>query len=43
MHGVYRNRLIRTFLGASNERRNANQLTDFDSKDNIDLYGYGPE
>jgi hypothetical protein len=37
MHGVYRNRLIRTFLGASQHPRHANELTDFDRKDNLDL------
>ncbi|GLH81388.1 hypothetical protein SSBR45G_62970 [Bradyrhizobium sp. SSBR45G] len=37
MHGVYRNRLIRTFLGASHRDRRPNELTDFDTTDNIDL------
>jgi len=40
LHGVYRNRLIRAFLGASrasdNERK-PNPFTDFDEKDNINL------
>lgn len=37
MHGVYRNRLIRTFLGASHHDRQPNELTDFDSSDNMNL------
>ena len=37
MHGVYRNRLIRTFLGASHEDRKPNAFTDFDSDDNLDF------
>lgn len=37
MHGVYRNRLIRTFLGASHRDREPNELTDFDSSDNMNL------
>lgn len=42
MHGVYRNRLIRTFLGASHNGRNPNDLTDFDSTDNLDLCAVWP-
>ncbi|TPQ42375.1 hypothetical protein C2U70_01570 [Bradyrhizobium guangdongense] len=37
MHGVYRNRLIRTFLGASHDPRQANELTDFDRNDDLGL------
>jgi hypothetical protein len=38
LHGVYRNRLIRAFLGASRaERRSPNPFTNFDEKDNIRL------
>lgn len=37
MHGVYRNRLIRAFLGASKADRSPNQFTDFDQWDNIRL------
>ena len=37
MHGVYRNRLIRTFLGASHHPRQANELTDFDRNDDLGL------
>jgi hypothetical protein len=37
LHGIYRNRLIRTFLGASNPDRRPNPFTDFDYNDNIKL------
>ena len=39
LHGMYRNRLIRAFLGASRPAaaRNANRFTGFDSKDNVFL------
>lgn len=37
LHGVYRNRLIRAFLGASRANRNPNAFTNFDSNDNMDL------
>jgi hypothetical protein len=42
MHGVYRNRLIRTFLGASHNDREPNELTDFDSSDNMNLAAIWP-
>ena len=42
LHGLYRNRLIRTFLGASNAKRNPNPFTDFDQNDNIVLDGLWP-
>src|SRR5262249_31974200 len=44
LHNVYRNRLIRTFLGASNFRRhaNANAFIDFDDRDNIRLCNIWP-
>jgi hypothetical protein len=42
MHGVYRNRLIRTFLGASHADRKPNELTDFDSSDNMNLAAIWP-
>jgi len=35
LHGMYRNRLIRAFLGASNFNRQSNGFTDFDDNDNI--------
>lgn len=43
LHSVYRNRLIRAYLGASRHKdyldgaRNPNQFTDFDSADNIQM------
>src|SRR5262249_48224812 len=33
-HALYRNRLIRAFLGASREKRNADRFTGFDPNDN---------
>lgn len=35
MHALYRDRLIRAYLGASNVRRDPNPFTGFDPKDNI--------
>jgi hypothetical protein len=35
LHAMYRNRLIRTFLGASNRERKANPFTGFDPSDNF--------
>ena len=35
LHAMYRNRLIRTFLGASNSRRRPNPFTGFDPNDNL--------
>ena len=38
LHALYRNRLIRMFLGASNqEERKANPFTDFDQSDNLPM------
>ena len=34
MHGVYRNRLVRAFLGGARACRNADPFTDFDPADN---------
>jgi hypothetical protein len=42
LHGLYRNRLIRAFLGASNGNRHQNPFTDFDEKDNERLYDLWP-
>jgi len=44
LHGMYRNRLIRAFLGASNAQRGrrANRFIDFDEQDNIDLCALWP-
>ena len=35
LNAMYRNRLIRTFLGASNDKRHANPFTGFDPNDNV--------
>src|SRR5262249_55807469 len=38
LHALYRNRLIRMFLGASNQNsRKANPFTDFDQEDNLPM------
>lgn len=37
MHYLYRNRLVRCYLGASRFYRNPNQLTDFDPDDDIPM------
>jgi len=37
LHAVYRDRLIRAYLGASNKRRNPNPFTGFDENDNIQM------
>ena len=36
LHAMYRNRLIRTFLGASRESRRPNAFTGFDGEDNLE-------
>ena len=38
LHSVYRNRLIRAYLGASNPKRDPNPFTGFDPRDNIRLH-----
>ena len=38
LHASYRNRIIRSFLGASRERRNPNPFTGFDPDDNVELH-----
>ncbi len=35
LHALYRNRLIRAFLGATNPNRHANSFTGFDENDNL--------
>jgi hypothetical protein len=42
MHALYRNRLIRTFLGASNPNRRPNPFTDFAREDNPLMYTLWP-
>jgi hypothetical protein len=37
LHAFYRNRLIRAYLGASNDNRSANAFTGFDQRDNLDM------
>jgi len=37
-HGLYRNRLVRAFLGASNPSREPDPFTGFDPRDNIPLH-----
>lgn len=43
LHALYRNRLIRAFLGASNPERRPNPFTDFDENDNVRVYDLWPE
>jgi hypothetical protein len=38
LHAMYRNRLIRTFLGASNRDRKPNTFTGFDPNDNLPMW-----
>ncbi len=38
LHGMYRDRLIRAYLGASNPRRNANKFTGFAPDDNFAMH-----
>jgi hypothetical protein len=38
LHGMYRNRLVRAYLGASNEKREPDRFTGFDPKDNVRMY-----
>jgi Patatin-like phospholipase len=37
LHGMYRNRLIRAYLGASNPKRNASRFTGFSENDNLPM------
>ena len=37
-HGLYRNRLVRAYLGASNRKRQPDTFTGFDPSDNMPLY-----
>jgi hypothetical protein len=37
LHGMYRNRLIRAYLGASNPKRNASKFTGFAESDNLPM------
>jgi len=42
LHALYRNRIIRGFLGASNPNRNPNRFTGFDEKDNLHFHELWP-
>jgi Patatin-like phospholipase len=42
LHAMYRNRLIRAYLGASNPDRRANPFTGFDDNDNLQLHELWP-
>lgn len=42
LHAMYRNRLIRAYLGASNTKRAPNKFTNFDDKDNIPMHTMWP-
>ena len=42
LHGMYRQRLIRAYLGASNQKRNPNLFTGFDDNDNISMCALSP-
>jgi len=43
LHALYRNRLIRAFLGASNPARHQNPFTGFDESDNVRFYDLWPK
>lgn len=42
LHAMYRNRLIRAYLGASREERDPNLFTGFDDNDNIQMHELWP-
>ncbi len=43
LHGMYRSRLIRAYLGASRLRRRPNPFTGFDPLDNVQMHELRPE
>jgi len=43
MHGLYRNRLIRAYLGASRYTRDPDGFTGFDPHDNLQMYELRPD
>jgi hypothetical protein len=43
MHALYRNRLIRAYLGASRYRRDPDTFTGFDENDNLQMFQLRPE
>ncbi len=42
LHAMYRDRLIRAYLGASNPRREANEFTGFAESDNLEMHKLDP-
>jgi len=42
IHSLYRNRLVRTFLGATRDPRAANPFTNFDEEDNVSMCDLWP-
>ena len=42
LHAMYRNRLIRAYLGASNPNRDPDKFTGFDPKDNLHMHNLSP-
>jgi hypothetical protein len=42
LHALYRNRIIRGFLGASNRKRAPNRFTNFDESDNLRVHELWP-
>ncbi|HEU4886449.1 MAG TPA: patatin-like phospholipase family protein, partial [Thermoanaerobaculia bacterium] len=43
MHAMYRNRLVRAYLGASRWSRSPNEFTGFDPQDNLEMHDLRPE
>jgi hypothetical protein len=43
MHGLYRNRLVRAYLGASRHERSPNAFSGFDPNDNLPMHLLRPE
>ncbi len=43
MHALYRNRLVRAYLGASRWSRDPNAFTGFDPRDNLSMHDLRPE
>ena len=43
MHALYRNRLIRAYLGASRHRRTPDRFTGFDEDDNLQMWELRPD
>ena len=42
LHGLYRNRLVRAYLGASHAQRKPDPFTGFDASDNVRMYKLRP-